>query len=224
MLVNNKFIYISLPRCASTTFMLKCIKDDRISVQHYTSPLDELVKEVDLSQDDMTIIRTMPHAHEAVDLLEEKFGNHYEVISVRRDRHERFISLYNHIIQLIDNVDKKSSDILRSLSIDDILFFTSNDISTRLSESNIKEKIVDIFIEKNGLLKDNQKIKSWLIILFTPHSHYHLHYSKIKWFDFDKLHELEEWVSNKLGFEFKLQKINTSKHIQSNLKLNYIFE
>lgn len=219
MLVNNKFIYLSLPRCASTTFMLQCIKDTRISIQHYHSVLDDLVKEIDLTQDDMTIIRTLPHAHEAIDLLEEKFGNHYDVVAVRRDRHERFISLYNHCIQLVDSVDKPSADILRSLTIDDILFFKSNDISARLSESDTKEKIVDVFIQKNNLKNDIQ-IKQWLVILFTPHSHYHFHYSKIKWFDFDKIHELEEWVSNKLGFEFKLQKINTSKHIESNLKLD----
>ena len=225
MLVNDKFIYISLPRCASTTFMLKCLKDERINVKHYTYGFDETILDCDLSKDDMTLIRTLRHAHEPIDLLEQKFGNQYEVIAVHRDRHERFISLYNHIIQLIDDIDPTTADILKQLTIEDVLFFETNDISIRFDadEYNTKENVVDKFIINNKLNNKNIKIKLWLMVLFTPHSYYHLHSSKIKWFDFNKLYELEEWVSNKLGFEFKIDKLNTSKHIESNLKLNDAF-
>lgn len=219
MLVNNKFIYISLPRCASSAFMLKCLKDERINVQHYTSDLDEIISNIDILQDDITLLRTLPHAHECIDLLEQKFGNNFEIISVHRNRHEKFISLYNHIIQLVSNLDEHSANIMKNLSIDDVLFFNSNDISTRILNGNGKELVIDEFIKKYNL-NTHIQMKLWLFILFTPHSHYHLHDNRIKWFDFNKLYELEEWVSDKLGFEFKIDKINTSKHIESNLKLN----
>lgn len=219
MLVNNKFIYLSLPRCASTAFMLKCLKDDRINIQHHTDGIDDIILNTDLSQDDTTLLKTLPHTHESIDLLEQKFGNKYEIISVRRDRHEKFISLYNHVIQLLDDLDGHSANIMKNLSVDDILFFNSNDISIRVVNGNGKELIVDEFIKRHNLNTSFQ-LKLWLVILFTPDAHYHLHDSRIKWFDFNKLYELEEWVSNKLGFEFKLDKLNTSKHIKSNLKLN----
>jgi len=219
MLVNNKFIYISLPRCASSSFMLKCLKDERIEIQHYTPGFDEIISNIDFLEDDTTLLRNLPHAHEAIDLLEQKFGNHFEIISVYRNRHEKFISLYNHVIQLVNTYDEYSANIMKNLSIDEVLFFNSNDIAIRIAEGNGKELIVDEFIKKHNLTT-NFKLKLWLVILFTPDAHYHLHDSRIKWFDFNKLYELEEWVSDKLGFEFKIDKLNTSKHIESNLKLN----
>lgn len=219
MLVNNKFIYLSLPRCASTAFMLKCLKDDRINIQHHTDGIDEIISNTDLSQDDTTLLKTLPHTHESIDLLEQKFGNKYDIISVHRNRHEKFISLYNHVIQLLDDLDEHSANIMKNLSVDDVLFFNSNDISIRMVNGNGKELIVDEFIKRHNLNTSFQ-LKLWLVILFTPDAHYHLHDSRIKWFDFDKLYQLEEWVSDKLGFEFKLDKLNTSKHIKSNLKLN----
>jgi hypothetical protein len=180
--------------------MLKCLNDERISI--------------------LTLTNTLRNIHSPIDLLEQKFGNHYEVIAVYRDRHERFISLYNHIIQRINDIDTITTNILKELTIDDILFFQSNDISNRFNERNKKESVIDRFILNNKLNNENTQIKVLLTTLFTPCAHYHLHYSKIKWFDFNKLHELEQWVSDKLGFEFKLDKINTSKHIQSKLILN----
>jgi hypothetical protein len=196
--------------------MLKCLKDERINLQHFTSGIDEWFLNIDLSQDDITLVQTLRHMHEPIDLLEQKFGNKYDIISVYRNRHETFISLYNHIIQMINRVDETSANIMKHLSVDDVLFFNSNDISGRDYE---KELMVDGFVKQHNL-KNNYQIKTWLIALFTPAGNYHLHDSRIKWFDFNKLYELEEWVSNKLEFEFKLDKLNTSKHIESNLKLN----
>ena len=77
--------------------------------------------------------------------------------------------------------------------------------------------IVDEFIKKHNLTT-NFKLKLWLVILFTPDAQYHLHDSRIKWFDFNKLYELEEWVSSKLERDFKLIHLNSSTHIECNLK------
>ena len=41
MLVDNKFIYISLPRCASTSFMVSCIKSN-IQINYADKKLNEL--------------------------------------------------------------------------------------------------------------------------------------------------------------------------------------
>ena len=40
--------------------------------------------------DNETIADNIMHAHERLTSLEKKFGNHYEIISVKRNRHERF--------------------------------------------------------------------------------------------------------------------------------------
>jgi hypothetical protein len=57
-------------------------------------------------------------------------------------------------------------------------------------------------------------------ILISPTSDYHNNDNRIKWFDFNKLNELEVWVSNKLSIDFKLEQSNSSRHFDSNIKLN----
>jgi hypothetical protein len=50
--------------------------------------------------------------------------------------------------------------------------------------------------------------------------YYHNFDPSIIWFDFSELHKLEEWVSNKLNIDFKLEKINSSKKYKLNFKLD----
>ena len=60
-------------------------------------------------------------------------------------------------------------------------------------------------------------------IALTPYSHYHNFDKRIIWFNFKELDKLENWVSNKLELDFKLEKINSSQHFDCNLKLNESF-
>ena len=39
MLVENKFLFISLPSCASTSFYISCIKNE-LDIQHYNDFID----------------------------------------------------------------------------------------------------------------------------------------------------------------------------------------
>lgn len=41
MLIENKLLFISLPRCASTSFYISCIKNE-LDIQHYNDFIDEL--------------------------------------------------------------------------------------------------------------------------------------------------------------------------------------
>ena len=82
-----------------------------------------------------------------------------------------------------------------------------------------REEVVNEFINRNGIRPYvNDIVKIMIYIFITPISEYHNHDPNIIWFDFDKLYELEEWVSNKLGNPFKLERLNSSKHIECNLK------
>jgi hypothetical protein len=77
------------------------------------------------------------------------------------------------------------------------------------------------FAKKNKIEKYfNDYMKNMLLILFRPISHWHNNNQKIKWFEFGNFEELEEWVSNKTGKPFKMEKSNGSQHFDCNLKLN----
>ena len=222
MLVDNKFIYINLPRCASTSFVISSYRRN-ISLKYWKSIVESVNERVDMTLPDEEYADKLLHPHEPIHQLEEKFGNNYEIIAVRRDRHDRFISLWKHILDEVHRTnDIHSFDILRNLNENQIFTFTPNEISIKDSEAT-KKLVNEKFIDKLGLSKDNPYLSTILTIALTPYSHYHNFDSRIIWFDFNELDKLENWVSNKLQLDFKLNKINSSQHFDCNLKLNDSF-
>lgn len=214
MLVDNKFYFISLPRCASTSFMISCLKQD-IKINHAHSELDHQ-NQINLeTMSNEEIADNLAHGHESIINLEKKFGKGYDIISIKRNKYDQFISLWKHILDEIYRVkDIDNYNILKELNEDDILFYTSNDTLN-------PEDVNRIFYEFMKRLK----IKSWhpytenVIKILYPHiSIYHENYENIIWFDIKNLSELETWVSNKLDKPFKLEKINSSQHFDCALK------
>jgi hypothetical protein len=63
-----------------------------------------------------------------------------------------------------------------------------------------------------------------LDILFTPVVELTNNDPKIIWFDIDNLGELENWVSKELNVDFKMEKINSSKHFNSVIEINEDFK
>jgi hypothetical protein len=176
---------------------------------------------IDLDMDNETLANVLFHSHEKLTDLKSKFGYDYDVIAIKRDRHQRFISVWKHIIDMVDmGYPPQISEQLKSLTLDDILFYSSYDLLSPDGEQRILkifEKTLDI-----GVYFD-EYLKNMLLILIRPISYWHNHYPNIKWFDFDKLYELEKWVSNKLGKPFKLQASNGSQHFETKLILSNEF-
>jgi hypothetical protein len=216
MLVDGKFFFISLPRCASTSFMISCLKQG-IKIEHFNSSWDiENQHQIDLvKMTNEEVADTLTHGHESILNLERKFGKGYDIISIKRDRYDQFISLWKHILDEIHRIkDKDNYSILKELTEDDILFYTSNDITN-------PEDVNRIFYDFMRRLN----IKTWhpyteiaIKILYPPLSQYHENYDNVIWFDIKNLKELEKWVSSKLGKPFKLEKINSSQHFECGLK------
>ena len=215
MLVENKFIYISLPRCASTSFAISCAKN-RLNVKTLINEHQIEYNNIDITLNNEIIADSFYHVHQPLDYLESKFGNNYEVISVKRNRYQRFLSLWYHIIDeenrtgLIENYNK-----LIKMDENDIFF----DITPSDVLRDTHQEYVSHFIMKHKLIEYEGRLANMLSVLFLPCSTWHQNNKKIIWFDIDKLYELEEWVSNKLNINFKLEKINSSKHVTGNLKM-----
>lgn len=222
MLVENKFIYLSLPRCASSSFLASCMNQN-LKVQHFNKGYDIETQtkkyNVDITKVDYTHFEIFPfdHGHEPITDLRDKFGDSYDVISVKRNKYERFISLWGHFLNVVYLTN--DTDIFEkclNLTINDIFFYKTNDLQT---SDSIKEKI-EIFVSTFNLDKITQDAKEILHTFMTPYSVWHHHSPDIIWFDFNQLDKLEKWVSNKLDKDFKLVKLNSSKYFQSNLILN----
>lgn len=222
MLVDNKFLYLSLPRCASTSFVITAYRNN-IKLEYHGDYVEKHNSTIDKFLPNEELADNLKHPHESITLLDERFGyGKFDVISVHRNRHERFISLWKHILDEVYRTgDKHSFDVLCNLDYKEVLWFESNDISDRVD--SLRNLTTKKFIEKYKLTKTNPYLEIILGIAITPYSHYHNFDNRIIWFDFENLNKLEEWVSNKLERPFKLEKINSSQHFDCNLKLNDSF-
>ena len=220
MLIDDKFIYLSLPRCASTSFFISCLRNN-LNVRHSNSTQNENYNHIELSSiSNIDLVYQINHFHETIGSLKNSFGDGYEIISVKRNRHERFVSYFNHCIgELYRKNVMDLYSIFLELDVDDLLFYNTNDI---LGKSNII-RLIDIFLNRIGYKGDILSITPLLMPMFAPLSTYHNHNPNIIWFDFDDLTKLEDWVSVKTSKEFKLNLFGSSKEYQSKINVDEYF-
>lgn len=213
MLVDNKFIYISLPRCASSSFHISCIRNNLdIKFANITGNNQYY----DLSLSNHKLLESIIHFHERTFELDLTFGNQYDIISVKRDRHHRFISMWKYVVDTSKKYGKDVYVLMSNLTINDILWFNTDDIL----KDNI-DNTIRLFLERYNILNIvDDYFKNLLFILWQPTSLWHNNDYRIKWFNFDDIYSLENWVSTKVGKPFKLEKINSSNHTSTYLELN----
>jgi hypothetical protein len=77
----------------------------------------------------MELVYDINHFHETINELTETFGREYDIISVRRNRYERFISLWKHVIDLVnDRYPSNVTDTLRSIKLENLFFYKKEDL------------------------------------------------------------------------------------------------
>jgi hypothetical protein len=198
--------------------MVSCIKSN-IQINHFNEKYDEQLKYINKNMNAAMMALHLKHVHEACSNLINKFGREYDIISVKRNRYERFISTWEHVIHELEKKQEyAAADILKKFDENDLLIYSSNDIHSENSMNYAN----DFLKNKNIKLSNNENqmyLVNMLYIQISPLSVWHNYNPNIIWFDFEKLNELEDWVSNKLQITFKLEKINSSKNIKCNLKL-----
>ena len=223
MLVHKKFIFISLPRCASTSFMITCLKN-KIPIEHLNPNNDNQLINIDEweKMNNEQIADSLIHAHEPLYKLQDKFGTNNPIISIRRNKYDRFLSLWKHIIDELHRIKKiEIADIFSKLTTNDIFDnITPNDIYN----SENRYKIIENFLTKLEITQEESYTKNMLDILYTPIVELTNNDPNIIWFDINNLVELENWVSNKLNTDFRMEKINSSKHFNSAIEINDEFK
>ncbi len=233
MLIDNKFIYVNLPRCGSTSFHYSCILHD-LEIKNMTDDWNNINSKIDFkSVDEKNIMDVIGHGHEVLHLLRKKFGFNYPVIAVKRDRHEAFYSLYKHVIFDLKRANAlEAYEYFKNMTLDELFFYKTADISS----SEKKIHLINDFLLKNKLIKrpvtnfknvtlySEEYIINIIGILITPFSYWHNHDKDIIWFDMKDLSSMESWVSDKIGKPFNLKKVNSSQHIDCNLKLDEDFK
>ncbi len=155
----------------------------------------------------------------------DKFGYSYPVVAIERNKYERLYSLWKEVIssyQQFFEITKNPAvidiiDSFKKMKISDVFFFDKNDYNLINKES--VSDLIEEFSKRNGL-KNDFNLNNFLNIFYTHSQFLHLNDPRIVWFDFNRLGKFEEWVSNILNQEFKLERVNTSKHIECELKFD----
>jgi hypothetical protein len=211
MLIENKFIYLNLPRCASTSFHIACLKYG-LDIKYYDDFIHTLnPPKIDKSANNEVVADSLTHSHERLLNLKKKFGKDIPVIAVKRDPYDRYISLWKHIIDELYRVGEiETFEIFKSLTTDALLSYTESE----LSSNDTKYPAIKEFFKRNGVSKTGPYVTAMIYMMMSPTSHYHNHDNSILWFDIKELNKLEKWVSEKLGFTFKLEKTNSSQHFE----------
>jgi hypothetical protein len=217
MLIDNKFIYLSLPRCASTAFFISSIRSG-FDVKHSNPTSDKLLENSNLvNLTNMDLVYKINHFHETITSLRKSFGGEYDVISVKRNKYERFISYFNHCIgELKRNGNIDLSNKFLELTTDEVLFYKTNN----LIDKNSKINLIKTFLKNINYFEYNKSLESLLLPMVTPISLYHNNDPKIIWFDFNKLDDMENWVSQKTQKNFKLEFFGSSKNNKSKLNVD----
>lgn len=232
MLIDNKFIYISLPRRGSTSFHYSCILSN-FSIKTLDNNSSDSNSKIDFdSVNESDIMNYITHGHEPLTELYKKFGTKYPVIAVKRNRYETFYSLYKHILFDLKRTGYDSVfNHFKNIDIDELFFYKSED----LLNEQIRWDTINEYLLKNNLISRRYDIPTNLNIyseeyvinviniLITPASYWHNNDSNIIWFDIDNLNEMAKWVSNITQKPFELKKVNSSKHMDTNLVLNDVF-
>lgn len=239
MLVDNKFFYLSLPRCASTSFNYSCILNN-INIQTYNGEWEIANADIDFKTiDKVNLMNYIYHGHESIAELRSKFGTNYPVIAVKRNRHERFYSLYKHILFDFQRLGFNSFyETFSKLQLNELFFFNKENITTKrlrwevicdyLIKLGLLDEKIDVSVTSKFRKSEEEYFKSntkgyavnMIDILLTPLSYWTSNDPNIIWFDFNNMGEMESWVSEKLNKPFVLHSVNSSKHMKCNIVLD----
>lgn len=225
MLVENKFIFLLLPRCASYSFHITCLQN-KFDLKFFNTPAlingDEKFKTMDVNQ----LVYEIPHMHERIVDLQNKFGDNYPVIGIKRNKYERFISIYKKMISEFTRMGELDvAKKFASFSIDDVLFFKKE----MLLHENIETLIFEFIKKFNIKLKNIEWEQSGtpasiIKSVYAPLSLFHNHNPNIIWFDINNMVELENWVSDITNTKFKMIRVNDCGETNCNLVLNDEFK
>jgi hypothetical protein len=196
MLVGNKFLFLKIPRTATTAFERSCFLAN-IEVKY---PTDKILSQKRAANGQ----ESLRHSHETVSKLREVFGDSYPVVAVRRDDLERFISAWKFFIRELETVDMKAASILRE--VDNTAFIQAWIKELGYSAELVElEKLTSFTTSLIGYpVKYSANLFYILSATMSGPSRWHQNDLNIKYFDFKNLSELEKYVKETVdpSFEF----------------------
>ena len=212
MLVDNKFIFISIPRCATVSFERTCI-NNRLELDFNPHILaTKQLKNSGIAK---------YHSHTKYSTYKELYGDRYPIITINRNPIDRFISGWKYVLLEVQKIDKTLYNRLTNLSNEEFIFyFLKYFENLKITDTNVQQ-FFNVFVPG---FKLNRNLLVKFKTILVDNSHWTENADEIIYFNFEnELPNLEQWVSEKCNIDFKLLHVNDTKKVDLTLIKNQRF-
>ena len=216
LLINNELIWISIPRCASTS----------IEKAFLTSNLD-IKKHSDVDKGINNKIIDNPHIHIRKKALYDEFGIK-DTISIKRDWFERWVSGLNFLF----NATQNTHNVEMIIKWEEL----TNEFLYKQFDDKFLNGIYKSFLDENdnwegakkayaSLIKNKDELTYWgSICVLLSENHWKENEPATYEFDISELDLFNDFIFNKYGERLTIQRQNFSSSNKSKLVFDNTFK
>jgi hypothetical protein len=206
MLIENKFVFVAIPKCATMSFEDACL--------NYNFTVDYSPFEI-INRGMLNGIRPTTHVHVPITKLREIHKHKYPFVTLTREEVSRFISAWKHILKIIKHTDFRFYDILKNVGNEEFCYHFGNHFNNLKLN---KESVISFLSEFSNKKEHEKHVTDIFISVFKPTVEWTNNDTTLIKFSFEtEIPQFEKWVSEKCGVDFKLSHINDTKDIETKL-------
>lgn len=209
MLIENKFLFLKIPRTGTTSFERSCFLA-KLEVKY---PTEQLLTHKRAA----TGNSPLRHSHEPVSQIREVFGYDYPIIAVKRDKLDRFISAWKYCIKELEKVDQEAAQILSQVDNKSFIEAWIEIIGYSAEVSEVEKITTFINYLVGRPIPFNLNFYSIFSQTLSGPSRWHENDPSIIYFDFNNLDKLEEYVKETVDSSFELIISNHTKDQKTKL-------
>ncbi len=212
MLVDNKFLFLKIPRTGTVAFERSC-RLAGLSIQY---PNDNILAQRQADKG----LEPRRHSHERVSKLREYFGNDYPIIALDRDPLERFLSAWKYVIKFISEEHPEVSKRLAQVTSKDFINAWQSEIGYSSNLQDI-DKCSNFFKEliKGGLPYTKNTYMIFTSVMTGP-SRWHENDPSIKYIKMRDTLGVEQYIREVTGKPFEFIITNHTKTTTTNVAIN----
>ena len=206
MLIENKFVFVAVPKCATMSFEDACLKNN-FTIDY--SPYELYNRGM------LNGVSPTTHSHVPITKLREIHGHNYPFVTIVREEVSRFVSAWKHTLKVIKNTDIKFYNLLKNVSNDEFCYHFGN----HFKNLKLTKESVILFLNQFSDKKKHEKhVIDIFMSVFTPTVEFTKNDTTLIKFSFEnELPQFEKWVSEKCGVDFRLSHINDTNDIETKL-------
>lgn len=206
MVINDKVAFVPIPKNASWSVEDTCI-EYKLDLKYPSTLWENSIR--------FNSKNPEKHIHSTIDLLIDAYGTNLEYVCIIRDSTERFISAWKYFVSaMVKEMNEELGNSIKSRDNQFVMNFIKNNYTEFLNAYNsfeTRKKILDKLVTELGISEkytiNEMFLKRYAIHIFSLISQYQWILNDkvtVKQFNLNKLDEFEIFMSEKLGFDFKL--------------------